>query len=157
MNLSVISLCVAGLSLGASGYQAYLNSRNLEAVQRDIGRREIIRGCKEVIEAYFDVKLKISRLGITLAAAPSRESEMFAASDALGAVNRFGAIGTYLANFLGEDARAAYTELARELEGLARSVQSVPGEPPPTLFARADGVFARMNADCARASSRFLD
>lgn len=151
MNLSVISLCVAGLSLSASAYQAYLNSRNLEAVQRDIGRREIIRGCKEVIEAYFDVKLKVSRLGITFGGASSREADLLATTDALGAVNRFGAIGTYLANFHGEEARAAYTELSRELERLARS------SPPSLAFERADAMFTRMNADCARASARFLD
>jgi plasmid stabilization system protein ParE len=71
-------------------------------------------------------------------------------------VTRFAAIGTYLANFHGEPARAAYTDLSRELERLARTARSGPSD-PTTLFDTADGLFARMNTDCARASAQFLN
>jgi hypothetical protein len=139
LNLTHVSLAVATLSLGAALFQGYLNSRNLDVVQRDIGRREHLRACKEVIEAYFDAKLRIERAWGEAAADRRFEARQ--------AVARFAALGTYLANFQDEAARVRYTELSRELDRLA-------GEGGPAAFARADEVFAAMNADCVR-STRF--
>ena len=64
VNIAHVSIVIAVLSLGAAMYQGWINSRNLEVVTRDIGRREHLRACKEVIEAYFEAKLRIARLAM---------------------------------------------------------------------------------------------
>jgi hypothetical protein len=143
LNLTHISLAIATVSLGAALFQGYLNSRNLDVVQRDIARREHLRACKEAIEAYFDAKLRIERA----AAEPGPERRF----EARAAVARVGALGTYLANFQGEAMRVSYTGLTRELDRLALAPSpAAPGE----AFARADGIFAELNQDCMR-STRF--
>jgi hypothetical protein len=50
--VSSLSFLIASMSLGASFYQGYLNTKNLEIIQRDVSRREYIRTCKEIIETY---------------------------------------------------------------------------------------------------------
>ena len=140
--LPVVSLAVAALSLMSSAWQAYINSRNMEIVQRDIGRRELVRVCRDVIEAYFHVKL-------TVETAAGR-SDARATLEPRAAVNRFAALGTYLANFQGEGKRAEYTELSRELQRLAQAAPGLKPEGTDTAFARADGLFAALNDDCVR-------
>jgi hypothetical protein len=54
--VSSLSFLIAAMSLGSSFYQGYLNTKNLEIVQRDVSRREYIRSCKEIVETYFDVR-----------------------------------------------------------------------------------------------------
>ncbi len=146
-SLTHVSLCVAALSFGAAMFQGYVNSRNLEIVQRDIGRREHIRACREAIEGFFDVKLRIARM-IELAR-PGAAPDAF---DANMAVSRFGAIGTYLANFQGEDARYDYTLLTRELQRLVDAAKAGGVAADDSFFKAANGMFDKMNSDCVRSS-----
>jgi len=142
--LPVVSLAVAALSLMSSAWQSYINSRNMEIVQRDIGRRELVRSCRDVIEAYFNVKLAVD------VAAGRGEGHL--PVEARAAANRFAALGTYLANFQGEAKRAEYTELSRELQRLAQSAPRLKPEGVEAAFAMADGKFANLNDDCVRSS-----
>ncbi len=36
--------------------QCYLNSRFVDFIQRNAGRTEYLRTCKEIIDAYFQIK-----------------------------------------------------------------------------------------------------
>lgn len=144
VNIAHVSIVIAVLSLGAAMYQGWINSRNLEAVTRDIGRREHLRACKEVIEAYFEVKLRIARLATPTMGAGLGDPEF----EARAAIARFAALGTYLANFQDEAARVRYTGLSRELERLVDVARSAPVADRAELFRAADEIFASMNADC---------
>ena len=146
--LPLVSLAVAGLSLGAAAWQGYLNSRNLEIVQRDLGRRELVRVCRDVIEAYFSVKLAVEKSATLRGDRPAAEVVF----EPRAAVNRFAALGTYLANFQGEVKRAEYTALSRELQDLAKSSPTLKAETLEAAFAKADGMFAKLNDDCVRSS-----
>jgi hypothetical protein len=150
--VSSLSFLIATMSLAAAFYQGYLNTRNLEIIQRDVARREYIRTCKEIIETYFDVKLKVG----SIMAAASRERPAAAESlpelEALVAVSRFGALGTFLANFQDEGVRTRYTALTHELgNAVAAARQSGPRD-LDKLFEGADRLFGQMNDDCVKLS-----
>ena len=149
--LAQISLALALCSFGASLFQSYLNSRNLEVMQRDVGRREHIHACKEAIEAFFESKMRIARLAEMVK--PGVTPDDF---EAAMAVSRFGAIGTYLANFQGDDARYQYTMLTRELQRLMGAVKAGGSTSDEGFFRKTDEIFAAMNADCVRSSQLSL-
>ena len=149
--LSLVTLTIAVASLSTAIYQGWVQTRNLEIVQRDLARREQVRSCKDVIEAYFDVKLRIGLIADAATGSPPGLPDPVV--QARMAVSRFGALGTYLANFQGEEARSRYTALTRELErvmGLARTAAGPSGM--EALFEAADGLFYGMNEDCARSA-----
>src|SRR5258707_6028426 len=109
---------IATLSLVTSIYNGYLNIKFVDIIQRNFSRAEYMRTCKEIIDAYFQVKF---RAGLVSEAAERAGGSSPAGGsglevDAANAVNKFAALGTYLAN-LGDDAnRAHYTELSRSLD-----------------------------------------
>ena len=49
---------IAVLSLVTSIYNGYLNDKFVDIIQRNIGRTEYLRTCKEIIDAYFQVKFR---------------------------------------------------------------------------------------------------
>ena len=49
---------IAALSLCTSIYNGYLNNKFVDLIQNNTARVETLRTCKEVIEAYFQVKFK---------------------------------------------------------------------------------------------------
>jgi hypothetical protein len=118
-----------------------------------IGNDECKRTRKQVIDAYFQVKLKVG----VIARASARERAANAAMadgmmelEAATAVSRVGALGTYLANFQNEDARYQYTQLTWTLEKILMAARSTsPGE-IDKLFEPADTLFSKMNDDCVR-------
>jgi hypothetical protein len=57
--LALVSLFVAALSLTAAFYQNYIQTKYVEMIQRNVSRGEYNRACRDVIEAYFQVKLKV--------------------------------------------------------------------------------------------------
>lgn len=147
-TLTLVTLAIALLSLSTAVYQGWLQTRNLEVVQRDLARRELIRSCKDVIEAYFEAKLRIGRVAALGAEGGSAPAS--AARDAAAvAVGRIGALGTYLANFQGEAARGRYTALTRALEAAAGAAETG-AVARDRLFEAADGLFYGMNEDCVR-------
>ena len=146
-SITHLSLLIALASFGEAAFQGYLNSRNIEIVQRDIARREQIRACKEAIESFFDTKLRIMRLVSQMKAGAPADS-----FDASMSVSRFGAIGTYLANFQGEDARYKYTLLTRELQKLVDAASAGGANPDDAFFKTANEKFDAMNADCIQSA-----
>jgi hypothetical protein len=140
------SLFVAGLSLLTSFYQGYLNTKFVDIVQRNVVRGEYMRTCKDIIDAYFQIKLRVRLLG-TGADVSTREAE------ALNAVSHFGALGTYLANLQGEEARARYTRLTQTLSKVVEDARNTPLAGIDALFAEADELFTGMNNDCVRTAN----
>ena len=148
------SMAIALASLATAMFQGYLNARNMATVTTDISRREAIRTCKETVEAWFEVKLRIGLMtgggddrGIVAVgiAAPERSI------DAAVAINRFAALGTVLANVADlPEMRASYTALSGELTRIHAAARAEPGKPLAALFERAEGLFGRLNADCVR-------
>jgi hypothetical protein len=142
---------IATLSLITSIYNGYLNNRFIDIIQRNLGRAEYLRTCKDVIDAYFQVKFRAGlvnegavREGGTAAGSSSAQV------DAGNAVNRFAALGTYLANLGDETTRARYTDLSRQLEKIVNEAKRLPADEFNRLFEPADRLFTAMNDDCVK-------
>jgi hypothetical protein len=138
---------IAALSLVTSIYNGYLNNRFVDLVQNNISRVEYLRTCKEIIDAYFQVKFRSGLLkdsGDHGAAAADQ-------TEAANAVNKFAALGTYLANLRDDDAvRKRYTELSMTLKRIANDARQPTSPDLDALFEPADGLFAEMNDDCVK-------
>jgi len=143
---------IATLSLLTAIFNGYLNAKFVDIIQRNVGRGEYMRTCKEIIDAYFQVKARASLIragGASRVEVGGKAAASLAQAEGVAAVHRFAALGTYLANLQGEAARAEYTELSRTLEGIiARAGDE--GADIATLFAPADKLFAKLNDDCIR-------
>lgn len=153
-----ISFFVATLSLVATMYQAYLNTRYVELIQTSVTRGETARVCKDLIDAFFQIKFRAAATADALEREknPNAPSVVMTALEARNAVSRFSAYGTYLANFQGEAKRAQYTALSDELAGVIDAVLKSPRADTATLFGKADGMFGAMNADCVRSATARL-
>ena len=140
---------IAVLSLLTAIFNGYLNAKFVDIIQRNVGRAEYMRTCKEIIDAYFQVK---GRAGI-LRASASRASSGAAPeqAEAAAAVSRFAALGTYLANLNDDTTRARYSELSQMLEQAVREAAD-PTKEMAALFGPADRLFSQMNDDCIRAA-----
>jgi hypothetical protein len=98
--ITFFPMLIATLSLVTSIFNGYLNNKFVDLIQRNFGRAEYMRTCKEAIDAYFQVKFKT---GLVSANGEQSRAGTAAASsaqriDAEAAVNKFAALGTYLAN-----------------------------------------------------------
>lgn len=154
-----ISFFVAALSLFATMYQAYLNTRYVELIQTSVMRGETARICKDLIDVYFQIKFRTAALASVLEREknPNSPGVISASSEAQNAVSRFGAYGTYLANFQGEDKRYQYTMLARELARIVELSHQLPAAGDTSkLFDKADEMFGTMNNDCVRSATTRL-
>ena len=60
ITLGYFPMFIATLSLVTSIYNGYLNSRFVDFIQRNASRTEYLRTCKEIIDAYFQVKVRIA-------------------------------------------------------------------------------------------------
>ena len=56
--ISYFPMFIATLSLVTSIYNGYLNNLFVDLIQRNLGRAEYMRTCKDVIDAYFQVKFR---------------------------------------------------------------------------------------------------
>jgi hypothetical protein len=151
--LAGFSLLLATMSLAAAFYQNYIYTQLINITQRNVTRAEYIRTCKEVIDAYFQVKLKsglIARAAERERAPNANGSAGMLELDAANAVSRFAALGTYLANFQNEDKRVEYTQLSWTLEKILMAAPNTPPGEVSKLFEPADKLFATMNDDCVR-------
>ena len=61
---------IAVLSLVTSIYNGYLNGKFVDIIQRNFGRTEYLRTCKEIIDAYFQVKFRAGLVERKLRARP---------------------------------------------------------------------------------------
>jgi len=145
-----VSFFVAALSLATSVYQGYLNTRFVELIQSGVSRAETARICKDLIDAYFQIKFRVKGLASTIERErnPNSQAAIAAASEAQNAVSRFGAYGTYLANYQGEAKRSEYTQLTVELARLAEAAHGTATIDLSKQFEKADAMFGAMNADC---------
>jgi len=144
-------MVIAVLSLFASIYNGYLNNRFVSLIQGNVGRVEYLKTCRDIIDSYFQVKFRADLVRVRV----ERDGTgAFAASaeriEALNAVNKFGALGTYLANLRDESIRAEYTKLSGELEKAV--VRAGSGEGIAGLFSAADGMFGKLNDDCIKSA-----
>jgi hypothetical protein len=141
---------IATISVIASIYSAYLFARSVEVMQRNVDRFETMRACRDIIDAYFQIKLK------TKQAAAGGPEAAAAENEAAAAVAKFGAIGTYLANLGDEPTRVRYTQLAHELARVVAAARTTPQAQVGKLFDPADDLFAGMNEDCVRTSKTIM-
>ena len=144
---------IAVLSLSTAIFNGYLNTKFLDLFQRNLGRGEYMKTCKEVIDAYFQVKFRAGVIGANHgeAGAASRD-EMEGAN----AVTKFAALGTYLANLRDDDIRERYTHLSLELEKIMTQARNTPTGDIGKLFENADQMFAEMNDDCVKSAKDAL-
>ena len=56
--LTYFPMFIATISVLASLYNAWLFARSVEIMQRNVDRGEIMRACKDVIDNYFQIKVK---------------------------------------------------------------------------------------------------
>jgi hypothetical protein len=148
--LALLSLLVALVTVSAALYQNYIYTKQLEAIQRNVVRSEFIRACRDVIEAYFQTKLRVGLIlgqGSATGGGPVKGQHEI---EAANAVSRLGAIGTYLANFQNEDIRFRYTMLTRELSRIVLAASHSSETDVDKLFAKADELFTGMNDDCVK-------
>ena len=143
---------IAALSLCTSIFNGYLNARFVDLIQNNVSRVEYLKTCKEIIDAYFQVKFRTGLL--TIDATTSRQGGRSTADqvDAANAVNKFAALGTYLANLRGDVARARYTELTRILEKIVADAAGTSAADLSKRFEPADLIFTEMNEDCVKRS-----
>jgi hypothetical protein len=146
-------MLIATLSLVTSIFNGYLNNKFVDLIQRNFGRAEYMRTCKETIDAYFQVKFRAR-----LVSANSEQAQAGSASstteriDAEAAVNKFAALGTYLANLRDETIRTRYTELVRGLEKAVAEAGRTPPAGLGPLFEGPDQIFAELNNDCVKSA-----
>jgi hypothetical protein len=151
--LAGFSILLASMSLAAAFYQNYIYTRQLDILQKNVSRGEYIRTCKEIIEAYFQVKLKIgliARMAERERGGNGGAAESMMEAEAANSISRFAALGTYLANFQNEDTRFQYTQLSWTLEKILVASPHTPPGDLGKLFEPADKLFSTMNEDCVR-------
>jgi hypothetical protein len=152
--ITFFPMLIAMLSLITSIFNGYLNNKFVDLIQRNFGRAEYMRTCKETIDAYFQVKFKAGLVSANGEHARAGTAAISSAEriDAEAAVNKFAALGTYLANLRDEIIRARYTELVRALE---KAVADAGGTPPGELgrvFEAPDRIFSELNNDCVKSA-----
>jgi hypothetical protein len=144
---------IATLSLVTSIYNGYLNSRFVDIIQHNLGRGEYLRTCKDVIDAYFQVKVRASVISRNREKSGVGDQSMTAEQiEGANAVARLAALGTYLANLRDETIRARYTELSRAVEKAVNEARRTPAGAIDKLFDPADRIFADLNADCVKSA-----
>jgi hypothetical protein len=148
----VVPTLIAVLSLGSSMFQSWNYSRNIESAQRNVLRAESLRTCREIIEVFFQFRLKADEANMLGDAANAMSRGELKAM-----AYKFGAFGTFLANFQDERARKLYTELSWDLLGIADNAAKLPAADYGQRFGAIDEKFGKLNEDCVRAAqSRLL-
>jgi hypothetical protein len=159
--ITYFPMFIAALSLVTSIYNGYLNNRFVDLIQRNVSRTEYMRTCKDVIDAYFQVKFRASVVSRNRenasAGGVAMNSTMTSAMtseqiEAANAVARLGALGTYLANLRDEAVRARYTELSRAVDKAVSEARQTAPVGLDKLFDPADRIFADLNADCVKSA-----
>jgi hypothetical protein len=142
---------IATLSLCTSIYNGYLNNQFLDLIRNNTARVESLHTCKEIIDAYFQVKFRVAALSGGAGGGPGAAMSATQA-EAANAINRFAALGTYLANLRDDATRQRYTGLTQELEKIVAQAPRTPRDGTAKLFEAADQLFGTMNDDCITAA-----
>jgi hypothetical protein len=144
--LGYFPMFIATLSLLTSIYNGYLNSKFVDIIQRNVGRVEYMRTCKEIIDAYFLVKVRLNTLNTGSERTAAEQTE------AAIAVAKFGALGTYLANLRDDPIRARYTQLTVELGRIAGDARRIPADEFGARLEATDRMFGTVNDDCIKSA-----
>jgi hypothetical protein len=147
----VVPTLIAVLSLASSMFQSWNYSRNIESAQRNVLRAESLRTCREIIEVFFQFRLKADEANMLGDGAGS-----MAKNELKALVYKFSAFGTFLANFQDERARKLYTELSWELLALADNAFKLAAADYAKRFAAIDEKFGLLNEDCVKAAQARL-
>ena len=153
--MTYFPMFIATLSLVTSIYNGYLNSLFVDLIQRNVGRIEYMRTCRDAIDAYFQVKFRASVVSRNREnAGATRNAGMTSEQiEAANAVARMGALGTYLANLRDDSIRARYTQLSMAVEKAVNEAMSTPPAGVGKLFEPADRIFNDLNADCVKSAT----
>jgi hypothetical protein len=148
--MAYFPMFIATLSLCTSIFNGYLNLKFVDYIQRNTGRVEYMHTCKEIIDAYFQIKFRAGAIN----AGRDRGSDAGSRDEADGtmAVNRFAALGTYLANLRNDAVRQQYTELSNELRKVMDNAKRAPPADFGASFTAADAMFAALNDDCVKSA-----
>ena len=144
LSLPTLSLAIALMSLASSFFQFWNYARNIESVQRNVLRAESLRTCKDIIDVFFQLRLLAEEANRDRSASQTMAMKLLA--------YKFGALGTYLANFRDEQIRQRYTALSFDLLRVATEAGSLAVAEFEALYAKIDKVFTLMNDDCASAA-----
>jgi hypothetical protein len=149
--ITYFPMFIAVLSLVTSMYNGYLNDKMVGILHSTLGRSEYLRTCKEIIDAYFQVKFQAKLVAENSGRAREGSSGVPVVQiEAANAVNKFAAMGTYLANLADEAAREKYTHLSWELQKVVGEAGKTPVADLDKRFERADQMFSQMNQDCVK-------
>ncbi|HKY86968.1 MAG TPA: hypothetical protein VJL90_09430 [Pseudorhodoplanes sp.] len=144
--LTYFPMFIATLSLVTSIYNGYLNGKFVDLVRHNVGRLEYMKSCRDIIEAYFQVKVRLTALS---AAGDKAGAEQI---EATMAVAKFGALGTYLANLRDETIRVRYSKLSQELEKVLSDARRIPADELTRRLNAIEPLFAEMNDDCVKSA-----
>jgi hypothetical protein len=149
--LVILPLTIAALTLVSQSFQSVNYARSIESAQRNVLRAEALKTCRDIIDVFFQFRLKAEEANrMREAAGPMAVPEMKTL------VYRFGAYGTFLANFQDAAARRRYTELSWELLAIGEGAASMPSADFERRFAAADTHFGALNEDCVKAAQARL-
>jgi hypothetical protein len=149
--LVALPLAIAALSLGSSIFQSWNYARNIDSAQRNVLRTESLRTCRDIIDEFFQFRLKAEEANTVRENAP-----MMMRSELKAIVYKFGAFGTFLANFQDEAARKRYTDLTWEMLAIADKATAWPHDEFARRFAGVDERFGKLNEDCVKAAQARL-
>ena len=149
--LGYFPMFIATLSLVTAIYNGYLNGKLVDLIQRNLGRGEYLRTCKEILEAHAQVGFRAKILSQTgQRARTGNPVDMTAArNEADSALIKYISLATYLAN-LQPDARERYTHLSIELEKILNEAPQLTLGDLNKRFEQTDQMFTGMNDDCVK-------
>ncbi len=105
-----------------------------------------MRTCKDIIDAYFQVKFRAGVINANSAAGVASRDDI----DGMNAVNKFAALATYLANLRDDAIRKQYTDLTVELGKIMGNAKRTPPGEFANVFTGADQMFYSLNNDCVK-------
>ena len=153
--LGYFPMFIATLSLVTAIFNGYLNSRFVDLIQRNLGRGEYLRTCKEILEAHAQVGFRakiLSQIG-ERARTGSPVDLPAARNEADSAFIKYVSLATYLAN-LQPDARERYTHLSVELEKILNDAPQLTLGDLNKRVEQTDQMFTGMNDDCVKMATQ---
>jgi hypothetical protein len=104
-------------------------------------RAENLRTCRDIIDVFFQLRLQAEESNRARSTANDMGMKVLA--------YKFGALGTFLANFRDEAVRQRYTELSFDLLKVATEAGTLSDADFQALYTRIDRNFGTVNDDCA--------
>ena len=153
--MTYFPMFIAALSLVTSIYNGYLNNKFVDFIQRNLGRGEYLRTCKEILESHAQVGLRAKILSQTGERARTGSPVDLTAvrNEADNALIKFVSLATYLAN-LQPEARERYTHLSVELEKILNDAPQLRLGDLNKRLEKTDLMFTGMNDDCVKMANQ---